>query len=373
MYGIDDPTAVSVMPTLGAAGASGFFTSGNPATGEAATIVTDDWLNGVQSELLNFIDAAGLSPSKSNLNQLAVAGQILGGVRQYSAQFSEAIGGYPLGAVVRDASKTGVLWVSTVAANTTVPGATGAAWRIRPVGGSIIDVATITSSGTYTAPVIDTSVLFHLRGIAAGGGGCYTGAVSAYNAAASGGGSAGAYFDVWLTWAQLFGSSGVSSVPITIGTGGGNTSDGGSTVVGSAINAPGGNGAKSFNSGAYSILSSGADATALCSFPNGTLRTIANIAGQGGGYGITTNPQQGGNYFGFSGAGGSSPFGNGGPSVGAGSSTTGGGNIGANGGIGAGGSGACVNGGSGGVTAGYNGGTGGNGFVLIECVSGWTS
>lgn len=74
-YRIDDRTAVSALPppsTTGT-GSPGFFTSGNPQTGTAATVVTSDWLNMVQEELLGVVVLAGINPDKTNNNQLAAA------------------------------------------------------------------------------------------------------------------------------------------------------------------------------------------------------------------------------------------------------------------------------------------------------------
>ena len=48
------------------------FTEGNQST-EAPTIVTSNWLNGVQEEIITTIEAAGLTPSGGNLSQLLAA------------------------------------------------------------------------------------------------------------------------------------------------------------------------------------------------------------------------------------------------------------------------------------------------------------
>ncbi|MBS1103514.1 hypothetical protein JK202_10885 [Gluconobacter sp. Dm-62] len=47
----------------------------------------------------------------------------------FSQSFANSIGGYPQNAIVADASTAGLFWVSTADANTTVPGASGAAWQ----------------------------------------------------------------------------------------------------------------------------------------------------------------------------------------------------------------------------------------------------
>ncbi|MBO1325324.1 hypothetical protein K2X14_11705 [Acetobacter sp. TBRC 12305] len=64
------------------------------------------------------------------LNRLSRAVQVLqaGYLGPYDATFAAAIGGYPQGAIV-SGTVAGTFWVSTADANTTVPGATGAAWQ----------------------------------------------------------------------------------------------------------------------------------------------------------------------------------------------------------------------------------------------------
>ncbi|MBU9403578.1 hypothetical protein KTE13_27935 [Burkholderia multivorans] len=73
MFATDQATAVSALPTPALAGTPGFFTGGNPATGQPATILDADWLNMVQQELLNILAAAGISPSKTTYNQVLTA------------------------------------------------------------------------------------------------------------------------------------------------------------------------------------------------------------------------------------------------------------------------------------------------------------
>lgn len=51
----------------------GYFSNGNPATGELATMMTAEWCNGVQEELLAVIQDANLTPSGTDLKQLLQA------------------------------------------------------------------------------------------------------------------------------------------------------------------------------------------------------------------------------------------------------------------------------------------------------------
>lgn len=55
----------------------GLFTIGNPVGSVAATVVTDDWLNAVQTEIVNVIAAASIALNKPNNAQLLAAIQAI--------------------------------------------------------------------------------------------------------------------------------------------------------------------------------------------------------------------------------------------------------------------------------------------------------
>lgn len=63
MHRIDGPGATE----------DGRFTDGNPAAGIPPTIVTDDWANAVQEEIVGVITGAGIALDKQQNNQLALA------------------------------------------------------------------------------------------------------------------------------------------------------------------------------------------------------------------------------------------------------------------------------------------------------------
>lgn len=46
------------------------FTEGDPVGGTQATVVTDDWLNDVQEELITILTTAGITPAKGTQNQI---------------------------------------------------------------------------------------------------------------------------------------------------------------------------------------------------------------------------------------------------------------------------------------------------------------
>lgn len=73
MYQIDAPGAATSLPTPAPAGTPGFFTGGDPATGTPATILDQDWFNAVMMELINVVEAAGLTPTKGTNTQLLQA------------------------------------------------------------------------------------------------------------------------------------------------------------------------------------------------------------------------------------------------------------------------------------------------------------
>lgn len=78
MFRIDHDTAVSVMPTPSAPGTPGYFTKGDPTGGIPATVVTEDWANTIQEELMSILSAASIAPDKTATNQVLLALQALG-------------------------------------------------------------------------------------------------------------------------------------------------------------------------------------------------------------------------------------------------------------------------------------------------------
>jgi hypothetical protein len=77
MLRIDVATATGSLPTPAAAGTAGYFTEGNPGTGTPATVVTADWLNAVQEELMAVIADGGLTASKTTLTQVRDAIRVM--------------------------------------------------------------------------------------------------------------------------------------------------------------------------------------------------------------------------------------------------------------------------------------------------------
>jgi hypothetical protein len=77
MFRIDGSTAVGGFPAPATPGTPGYFSDGNPTSGAPATIVSADWLNGVQEELMSVVTGAGLTPDKTSVTQLLTAIQTI--------------------------------------------------------------------------------------------------------------------------------------------------------------------------------------------------------------------------------------------------------------------------------------------------------
>lgn len=86
MHKIDSSTAVSVMPTPNAVGTPGWFAHGAPG-GQPYTVVTSDWCNSIQGEILSVLTAAGITPDKTSQAQLLAAIQKVGRIKA-SADFN---------------------------------------------------------------------------------------------------------------------------------------------------------------------------------------------------------------------------------------------------------------------------------------------
>ncbi|MDH4745813.1 hypothetical protein OMP43_17445 [Sphingomonas sp. CBMAI 2297] len=95
MQRIDGPTASPSLPDPSAvSGTPGYFTGGDPSVPTPPTIVSPDWLNMIQEEIVAVILASGAALSKTNRTQLRDAIQALvaaGGVTFASA--AETIAG----------------------------------------------------------------------------------------------------------------------------------------------------------------------------------------------------------------------------------------------------------------------------------------
>ncbi len=73
MQRIDVQSASPTLPAPVATGKPGFFTEGDALGGVAATIVSADFLNMIQEELISVVVAANISPSKADHSQLLAA------------------------------------------------------------------------------------------------------------------------------------------------------------------------------------------------------------------------------------------------------------------------------------------------------------
>lgn len=83
MFLTDGPNNTTTRPTPSAVGIQGWFQSGNPALGQAGTVITTDWCNAVQDEIGTLATANGAALSKANSQQALAAlnGRGVGGMR----------------------------------------------------------------------------------------------------------------------------------------------------------------------------------------------------------------------------------------------------------------------------------------------------
>lgn len=236
--------------------------------------------------------------------------QSAGGMFTYDAALSTAIGGYPKGALLLKADASGY-WQSTAENNTTNPDTGGAGWISSGPRGVVV----FTVSGTFTVPP-GVNTLW-VSGCGGGGGGGFSSNITANVSGGGGGGGAGQPIiknQYTVTPGQV--------IAVTIGTGGGSGTNGGSTIIGSLGTLSGGNGGAPGSNGVAGTAFGGIGGPG---FPKGTDGTDAsNSAGSGNGGTGANGP------FGGGGGGSRSTFG-GVPLVGAGANGYGAGGGGAGG------------------------------------------
>jgi hypothetical protein len=73
MYRIDVTTAAGALPIPDAAGTGGYFAHAPPGSGATPTVVTSDWCNGIQEELMAFLTYAAIAADKTNHGQVLAA------------------------------------------------------------------------------------------------------------------------------------------------------------------------------------------------------------------------------------------------------------------------------------------------------------
>ncbi len=80
MHKIDSSGTSSTLPTPAAVGSLiGYFTEAVPGLGIPPTVVSADWLNAIQEEIVGVIEGAGLTLNKNSQSQLKTAIGILAG------------------------------------------------------------------------------------------------------------------------------------------------------------------------------------------------------------------------------------------------------------------------------------------------------
>jgi hypothetical protein len=184
MHQIDNPWVTTTKPPAQPVGTPGYFQPGDEATSLLATVVDYDWANTVQSELINVIVNAGLTPDKQNDAQLVnsiitiinrevglatggpylpLAGGVMGG-----AIYSNAAAGVARSLISQTATKN--RWIAALADNSAENGGnTGSDFTLTRCddAGNVIDVVMRCSrnSGAVDFPMGMT----YGSGIAGGG------------------------------------------------------------------------------------------------------------------------------------------------------------------------------------------------------------
>jgi hypothetical protein len=287
---IANGTQVASLPTPATAvGTPGYGTNGDPGAGLLGSIFGADEFNPLQEELMAFLTAAGVAPSRTVHNKVLAAATILFGP------------------------------------------------------GRLLNVQTLSASGTYTPTV----GMAKCRVRCVGGGGAGGGATNpgAGNISLGAPGTAGTYAEAVFTAADIGASKAATIGAAGVAASGAAGTNGTATSLGALVTTPGGVGGGMLNNQAPGVPSG-----------NGTLSAAATgtflFAKRGGApvpsLGLSATAGNGG-------AGGDSPFGTGGSSVGFNAGGAGAA------GFGAGGSGCCI--GPGGAAT---GGAATGGFMIIE-------
>lgn len=234
----------------------GKYTDGSVAGGIAATRLRATAFNAIQEELAYIVESAAITLNINDTTQVLTALKKL--FLSRSNPFS-------------DIKADGAAAIATALSNLGLANSSGYTGRL-------LNVQVFTDSGTYTPSAGTKKFRARLVGGGGAGGGAAASTTSGRVAAGHGGG-AGTYGET-----GLIDASSVSSVPVTVGSGGtgslgGDGSAGGSSSFGSYITAPGGGG------GSYGASTSTTQ-TAVNDDNNGNACTgsavLMSVGGQGG-------------------------------------------------------------------------------------------
>ncbi len=324
MFHLDNNSGVSAMPPVGAVQSSAprWYTEGGGGT--PASYPGADWYNIVQAELLNLLSSYGITPNKSDFNQLQKA--IEEAIKQKATASSALL--TAIAALVTSADKmpyfTGkdkVAMTDLTGFARTLLGRSDAAGVLSDLG--LRDVAhsqmtTYLTAGTFTFTVPDGVYRIKCRVIGGGGG-----AGGSASAKSGGGGGAGGYAEGWIdvTPGQTItitvgaggqggtaGNFGVSGGLSSVGgfmsasggaygdAGGGGTGAGGfgGAGTGGSVNSVGSDGSDGTTTGAVGAGAGGGSALGGSTRSGGSGRNSLSIGG-GGSASYTTAAQSGGN------------------------------------------------------------------------------
>ncbi len=234
-----------------------FASSANPTYVRAMQIASQigitngQWSYTDGSPPLNFLPegSGGVPPDGRDFNALMLAitqwtqWQSAGGTSFYDATFAAAVGGYPMGAVV-SSTTAGTLWLCTADNNTTNPdSATAANWIAFLTTSTNVGKGLVSQSvaGTYQF-VVPAGIYWIYATVVGAGGGGSGGASSGGSTSGAGGGAGGAA----QGWIAVTPKQNITYVVGLKGSGGNyqvTGSNGGTSSIGSTMQATGGFGA----------------------------------------------------------------------------------------------------------------------------------
>ncbi|MDA8510903.1 glycine-rich domain-containing protein [Citrobacter sp. Igbk 14] len=234
MFHLDNNSGVSAMPPVGAVQSSAprWYTEGGGGT--PASYPGADWYNIVQAELLNLLSSYGITPNKSDFNQLQKA--IEEAIKQKATASSALL--TAIAALVTSADKmpyfTGkdkVAMTDLTGFARTLLGRSDAAGVLSDLGlvdasgivGRLVNIQVITSTQQYVPTTGARRIISILTG--GGAGGAPANAATTSQIYSGGGGGAGG------TAIGIFTLSAISNFLVTVGSGGASNNAGGNSTA----------------------------------------------------------------------------------------------------------------------------------------------
>ncbi|MFV3377319.1 beta strand repeat-containing protein [Pseudomonas sp. NY11226] len=173
MFRVDNDSAVAIMPAATSAGTPGYFTDGNPATGQPATVLAAEFMNMVMMELANLVTDSGQTLTKNDYKQVSKAVQAM--IANLSTVTWDKVTNKPtdwavagkttLTGAVTLASTLTVAGVSTLNSTLTVAGATTLKTTLGVTGAATLSsTLSVAGATTFAANVTVSGTCFMASG-----------------------------------------------------------------------------------------------------------------------------------------------------------------------------------------------------------------